>query len=120
LFPERNLTGNWQGTSVTLTRNLKVSPPVPAQLEWPVEGNQRFFLPDGISLSCPSKVNVGSNFTIAANWLVTPSYLQQVTSGMTIPELFRRWRLKNSTGLTRLYKSRQPHPTTDKKILSLS
>ncbi|MBW4495661.1 MAG: DUF3598 family protein [Oscillatoria princeps RMCB-10] len=79
LLPERNLTGNWQGTSVTMTPDLNVSPPVPAQLEWPVEGNQTVFFPDGISLSCPSEVSLGTPFTLAANWLVTPSYLQQLT-----------------------------------------
>lgn len=80
LLPERNLTGNWQGTSVTMTPDLNVSPPVPAaQLEWPVSGNQTVFFPDGISLSCPGEVSVGTPFTLAANWLVTPSYLQQLT-----------------------------------------
>lgn len=105
LLPERNLTGNWQGTSVTMTPDLQVSPPVPAQMEWPVEGNQSFFFPDGISLICPSQESVGAEITIAANWLVTFSYLQQMTvkydasgalSGVTL-ELFH---LADSAGVS--------------------
>jgi len=79
LLPERNLSGNWQGTSVTMTPDLKLSPALPTQLHWPIEGNTTFFYPDGISLSCPMQVSVGIPFTIVANWLVTPSELQQVS-----------------------------------------
>src|SRR5919199_1000903 len=78
LLAERNLSGNCVGTSVTMTPDLKVSPAVATQLKWPLEGNETFFFPDGISLSCPTQVNVGKNFTIAANWLVTSSQLQQL------------------------------------------
>lgn len=79
LLPHRNLTGNWQGTSVTMTPNLKLSEPIPTQLKWPLSGNKMFFFPDGISLSCPNKVNIGNSFTITANWLVTDSQLQQLS-----------------------------------------
>ncbi|MFB8789305.1 MAG: DUF3598 family protein [Potamolinea sp.] len=79
LTTERNLSGNWQGTSVTMTPDLKISPAVPSQLHWPIEGNTTFFYPDGISLSCPMQVSVGTPFTIVGNWLVTPSELQQVS-----------------------------------------
>jgi hypothetical protein len=78
LSAERNLSGNCVGTSVTMTPDLKASPAVPTQLNWPLEGNETFYFPDGISLSCPAQVNVGKNFTIAANWLVTSSQLQQL------------------------------------------
>ncbi|AOX02362.1 hypothetical protein BJP34_25575 [Moorena producens PAL-8-15-08-1] len=78
LLPERNLSGNWQGTSVTMTPDLKVSDPISTQLHWPLAGNNMFFFPDGISLSCPKQVNIGKNFTIVANWLVTDSQLQQL------------------------------------------
>jgi len=78
LLPERNLKGNWVGTSVTMTPDLKVSTAVSTKLHWPWEEDEKFFFPDGISLRCPSQVNVGTNFTIAANWLVTSSYLQQL------------------------------------------
>jgi hypothetical protein len=79
LWPEKKLTGNWQGASVTMTPDLKVSPPVPAKLRWPVPGNKTFFFPDAISLSCPGQVSVGTPFTIAAHWQVTSSYLQKLT-----------------------------------------
>ncbi len=78
LLPERNLSGNWQGTSVTMTPDLKVSEPIGTQLHWPLAGNKMFFFPDGISLSCPTQVSIGTSFTIAANWLVTDSQLQQL------------------------------------------
>jgi len=78
LLPERNLSGSWQGTSVTMTPDLKVLPLEPTQFHWGWEGNKTFFFPDGISLSCPSQVSIGTNFTIAANWLVTSCQLQQL------------------------------------------
>ena len=31
---ERNLSGNWQGTSITITADLKISEPVPTKLNW--------------------------------------------------------------------------------------
>ncbi|NEP34401.1 DUF3598 family protein [Moorena sp. SIO3B2] len=96
LLPERNLSGNWQGTAVTMTPDLKVSEPIATQIHWPLAGNKMFFFPDGISLSCPTKVSIGTSFNIAANWLVTDSQLQQLRvnydnygafSGLTL-ELF--------------------------------
>ncbi len=98
LLPKRNFNGGWQGTSVTMTPDLKVSDPVPTQLIWPLESNKMFFFPDGISLSCPTQVNIGTPFTVGANWLVTDSQLQQLSvkydhngvfSGLTL-ELFDR------------------------------
>ena len=74
-----NLSGNWQGTSVTMTPDLKISQPVPTQLHWGWEGHNTFFLPDGVAISCPELVSVGNPFTIAANWLITPSKLQQLS-----------------------------------------
>ncbi|MGQ4649383.1 DUF3598 family protein [Lyngbya aestuarii] len=80
LLPERNLDGNWQGNSVTITADLQVSPPISAHLNWSLEGHEAFFFPDGISLSCPSKIGIGSDFAIVANWLITDSKAQQVTA----------------------------------------
>lgn len=76
---QRNLSGNWQGTSVTITPDLKISEPVPTQLHSSWEGQNTFFLPDGVSISCPDKVSVGTPFILAANWLVTDSKLQQLS-----------------------------------------
>ncbi len=78
LLPDRNIGGNWQGTSITMTPDLKVSSPISTQLHFPVAGNETFFFPDGISLSCPGKVSIGTDITISANWLVTSSQLQQL------------------------------------------
>ncbi len=98
LIPERNLSGNWQGTAVTMTPDLKVFDPIATQLQWPLAGNKMFFFPDGISLSCPSQVSIGTSFTIAANWLVTDCQLQQlrvnydqsgIFSGLTLERFHR-------------------------------
>jgi hypothetical protein len=61
---ESNLSDYWQGTSLTMTPDLKVSSPVPAQLNWGLEGDNAFFLPDGISISCPDNVSVGIPFIL--------------------------------------------------------
>lgn len=79
LLPERNFTGDWQGTSVTMTPDLRVSGPIPTQLNEPLEENKMFFFPDEISLSCPTQVTIGTPFTIAANWLVNDSQLQRLS-----------------------------------------
>ncbi|HEY9779195.1 MAG TPA: DUF3598 family protein [Leptolyngbyaceae cyanobacterium] len=79
LVAERKLSENWIGTRQTMTPDLKVSPALPTQLHWAIEGNETFFFPDGISLSCPGKVKVGMAIAIATNWLVNPTYMQQVT-----------------------------------------
>lgn len=97
LSVERQLSGHWQGTSVTMTPDLKVSTAMPTQFHWGWEGHTSFFFPDEISLSCPNQVGVGINFVIAANWLVSSSELQQLVinyddsgafSNLTL-ELFR-------------------------------
>ena len=75
---ERNLGGNWQGTAVTMTPDLKISAPVVTQLHWGWEGHETFFLPDGVSVSCPGKISVGTSFTMVVNWLVTASEMQQL------------------------------------------
>ena len=80
-LPERNLNGLYQGSAVTITPDLKISAPVPTQLHFPSEGDKTFFLPDGVSVSCPDKVSVGTSFTIAANWLLEPSTIQQLLIG---------------------------------------
>ena len=38
-----------------------------------------YFLPDGISVSCPKKLSKGTSFVLVANWLVTNSKMHQVT-----------------------------------------
>lgn len=77
-LPERDFSGNWQGTAITMTPDLKISQPVATELHWVGEGHKTFFLPDGVSISCPDKISVGTSFTIAANWLVKTSEMQQL------------------------------------------
>ena len=77
---ERNFSGNWQGTSITMTPDLEISKPLPTQLNWGWEGHRTFFLPDGVSISCPTQVSVGTSFILSVNWLVTSSKLQQLTA----------------------------------------
>ncbi|MBW4631332.1 MAG: DUF3598 family protein [Iphinoe sp. HA4291-MV1] len=74
----RDLSGHWQGTAVTITPDLKISASVATQLHWECEGNKTFFLPDGVSISYPGKVSVGTSFTMAVNWLVKTSEMQQL------------------------------------------
>lgn len=74
----REFSEDWQGTSVIITPDLKISQPVPTKLNWGWEGHKTFFLPDGVSISCPEKINIGNSFTLVANWLITPSQLHQL------------------------------------------
>lgn len=76
---ERSLQGNWQGTSVTITADLKISNPVPKALDWDWQGYQTFFLPDGVSISCLDKVSIDNPLKFAVNWLVKPTELHQLT-----------------------------------------
>ena len=77
---ERTLRGEWQGTSVTLFPDMTISKPVPTGLQWGCwEGNQVYFFPDGITVSCPKKLSNGVSFVFVANWLVTNSKMHQVT-----------------------------------------
>ncbi|BAZ10164.1 hypothetical protein NIES4071_19780 [Calothrix sp. NIES-4071] len=77
LLPKRDFSGNWQGTSITMLPDLQVSDSVKRQLHFPIEGNKNFFFPSGISVSCPSRIALGTKFTIVAN-LVTALHLQQL------------------------------------------
>lgn len=79
LLPQQNLRGNWQGKAMTLTSNLEFSSPIPTDSPRFLKENKTFFLPDGISLSCPDRVLIGNPFTIIANWLVNSSQLQQLS-----------------------------------------
>ncbi|MEM8779729.1 MAG: DUF3598 family protein [Cyanobacteria bacterium P01_G01_bin.49] len=75
---QQNLSKNWQGTSITITPDLHISEPVPTQLSWGWQGHKTFFLPDGVSISCPEKVAVGTSFTCVANWLINSSAIHQL------------------------------------------
>lgn len=75
---ERDFGSDWQGTSITITPDLKISDPVPTEFNWYREKHICYFLPDGVSVSCPSTINVGTPFTLIVNWLVNHSQMHQL------------------------------------------
>ncbi len=79
LLAERNLSGNWTGTSVKMTPDLKVSAEFSAELQLTIEGNKTLYFPDGITLSCPNEVKVGKPANITTTWLIKPDLLQQIS-----------------------------------------
>lgn len=74
----RNLNKHWQGTATTITPNLQISDPVVTQFNWDKEDHKIFYLPDGVSISCPENVTVGSSFCCVANWLINEQEMQQL------------------------------------------
>ena len=75
---ERSFAGNWEGTSVTLSASdLTISDPVPTRLQWGWEGYKVFYLPDGITVSCPSEVTDGG-VSIVSNLMVTGTKMHQM------------------------------------------
>jgi hypothetical protein len=75
---QRNLQKNWQGSSISITPDLQISDPISTQLTWGWEGHKIFFLPDGVSISCPAKVTVGTPFTCVVNWLINETEMHQL------------------------------------------
>lgn len=58
----KNISGNWVGKKESMTPDLQISQePEQTELELdPTAGkNQTFFLPDGIVINVPEKVNIG-------------------------------------------------------------
>ncbi|MCJ8283216.1 MAG: DUF3598 family protein [Rivularia sp. ALOHA_DT_140] len=76
--PNRQFSEDWQGTSITITPDLKVSEPSPIKFNWNYQGHKTFFLPDSISISCPETIIIGNSFTFVANWLITSSQFHQL------------------------------------------
>lgn len=75
---ERNFKINTEGTSITMTPDLKISSPISTSFNWNWEGNKTFYLPDGVSISCPEKLILGTPFVFVANWLLKDNQLQQL------------------------------------------
>lgn len=75
---QRDLKGNWQGTSMIITPDLTISKPVSTQLSWGWERHKTFFLPDGVSISCPAQVTIGTPFSCAVNWLINDPEIHQL------------------------------------------
>ncbi|NES87087.1 MAG: DUF3598 family protein [Moorea sp. SIO2B7] len=94
LLPEKNLSKNWQGTAFTMTSELEILPPTSTKFYLDYKDNKIFFLPDGISFSCPEKVVLGIPFIIIANWLVNPSHLQQMVVSYNEKGRFSQVQLK--------------------------
>ena len=76
---EWSFTGNWEGTSVTLFPDPTISESVQTQLQWGWEGHQVYYLPDGITVSCPREIIEGTPVDLVANWLVTDTKMYQMT-----------------------------------------
>ncbi len=76
---QRDLQGNWEGTAINfIAPDLQVSEPIKTQFSWVWESHKAFFLPDGVSISCPTQVSVGTPFTCVANWLINKTQMQQL------------------------------------------
>jgi hypothetical protein len=81
-LPERNFSGNWQGTAISISPDLKISTPVDTKLKsW--KGHETFFLPDGVTVSCPPKVSVDTPFSLVANWMISASEMHQLIADYT-------------------------------------
>ncbi|MDJ0660407.1 MAG: DUF3598 family protein [Crocosphaera sp.] len=74
----KNFPKNWQGTSLVLNSDLEISEPVSSQFSWDRKGHKIFYLPDGVSISCPDKVTVGTAFDCVTNWLIDETQMQQL------------------------------------------
>ncbi len=70
----KELPGNWVGTKESITPDLKISEIEKITnlvLDTTLGKNQTFFLPDGVVVNIPEKLNVGEEFQIVAGKLVT-------------------------------------------------
>jgi Domain of unknown function (DUF3598) len=80
LLNHQDFGGSWAGRAIALSSTLDSSTSAPVQFHWPLADHATFFFPDRISLSCPPQIPAtGQSFAIAANWLATPTDLQQIT-----------------------------------------
>ncbi|MGK7954580.1 MAG: DUF3598 family protein [Crocosphaera sp.] len=77
-LPSRELLQNSQGMSINLTSDLHISDPVATQFTWSRDGHKVFYLPDGVSISCPEKLSVGYPFCCMVNWLINEQEMQQL------------------------------------------
>ncbi len=75
---ERYFSGDWQGISMTITPELKISEPIPTLFNWHREGHKYYYLPDGVSVNCPSAISIGTPFSLIANWLINNYEMHQL------------------------------------------
>ncbi len=86
---QRNLPKNCQGTSITINADLEISEPIITEFNWGWEGHKTFFLPDGVSISCPEKVTIGTSFDCVVNWLINETEMQQLISSYDLTGKFQ-------------------------------
>jgi len=78
--PERSFEGNWEGTSTTMHPDLTVSKPVATKHQWGCwEGHRIYYLPDGVTVSCPLTVPEGRDLVIVANWQANDKEMYQMS-----------------------------------------
>lgn len=68
--PKHDFVGNYQGISLNITPDLNISEPISTQFNWHREGHRYYYLPDGVSVNCPSSITIGNSFSLIANWLI--------------------------------------------------
>ncbi|MEL4894785.1 DUF3598 family protein [Crocosphaera sp. Alani8] len=94
-----NLPNNLQGVSMLINSDLEISDPVTTQFTWNIKGHKIFYLPDGVSISCPENITQGTSFSCVANWLINDMEMQQLiasysTSGKFESLTLERYDLK--------------------------
>ncbi|MBD2185462.1 DUF3598 family protein [Aerosakkonema funiforme] len=96
-----NISGNWIGKREYMTPDLKVSPASETQqlvLDANAGKNKTFFLPDGVVVNAPKKVEFGEEFEIAAGKFVSKNEYKRLTAkydesgkfSLLISEVFER------------------------------
>jgi len=80
LVSERSFTGNWEGTSTIMYSDLTLSKPVVTKHQWGCwEGHHIYYMPDGVTVSCPMTLPAASDLVIVANWLVSDKEMHQMS-----------------------------------------
>lgn len=77
-LPQPPWSGQWSGRAIAMQPNLTLSAPQTTHLAVHWGQGQCFYLPDGISVCCPTQIRMGTPFTLAVNWCITSDTLEQV------------------------------------------
>jgi hypothetical protein len=99
--PIKNLSGNWIGKKECMTPDTKISTLEETQelVLDPTQGkNETFFLPDGVVVNIPKRVNVGEEFELVAGRFVSHNEYKRLTAkydksgafALLISEVFRQ------------------------------
>ena len=77
---ERSFTGNWEGTSTTMYPDMTIAEPVATKHQWRCwEEHQVYYMPDGVTVSCPLKSPEGSEIVFVVNWLKSDKEMDQMS-----------------------------------------